>query len=65
MTVEKILGGNASYLRRLGALSAIACGLCAVLGAALVVMEPTGQNAAATAFAAVIALLGAGMASRS
>ena len=65
MTIEKILGGNASYLRRLGALSAIACGLCVVLGTALVVVEPTGENAVATAFAAVIALLGAGMASRS
>ena len=63
--LERVIGPEASYLRRLGALSALLCGACALVGAALAVAQPCAPNFVATALAALITLAGAWMASRS
>lgn len=63
--LESILGPEASYLRRLGALCALFCGACAVLGVALVVAQPGAGNLVATVCALVVALAGAALALRS
>lgn len=63
--LERVIGPEASYLRRLGALSALLCGTCALLGAALAVVQPCASNLAATAISALIALAGAWLARRS
>lgn len=63
--LERVIGPEASYLRRLGALSALLCGACALVGATLAVAQPCASNLAATALAALIALAGALVARRS
>ena len=63
--LERVIGSEASYLRRLGALSALLCGACALIGVVLAVAQPCASNLAATALAALIALAGALVARRS
>ena len=47
MLAEKTVGPGASYLRRLGALSGLLCGIAALLGLVLVVRQPSAENVAA------------------
>lgn len=54
MFAEKIVGPEASYLRRLGALSGLLCGIVALLGLALVALCPTAENVAAVAACAAL-----------
>ena len=61
----RVIGSEASYLRRLGALSALLCGACALIGVVLAIAQPCASNLAATALAALIALAGALVARRS
>ena len=63
--LERVIGSEASYLRRLGALSALLCGACALIGVVLAIAQPCASNLAATALAAPIALAGALVARRS
>ena len=44
MMAEKIVGPEASYLRRLGALSGLLCGIAALLGLVLVARQPSAEN---------------------
>ena len=44
MLGEKILGTDASCLRRFGALSGLLCGTVALLGLLLVTLQPTFEN---------------------
>lgn len=44
MMAEKIVGPEASYLRRLGALSGLLCGIAALLALLLVVQDPSAEN---------------------
>ncbi len=60
MLGEKIVGAEASYLRRLGALSGLLCGACALLGLVLVALQPTVENLGA--LLACAAVSGAGVA---
>ena len=62
---EDVLGPDASYLRRLGVLCAVLCGTCALLGVALMVLEPCAANCAATACALVMSVAGVELARRS
>ena len=63
--LERVIGSEASYLRRLGALSALLCGACALIGVVLAIAQPCASNLAATALAALIALCGAWLVRRS
>lgn len=63
--LENVLGPESTYLRRLGALSALLCGPCALLGVALAVVQPCAANVGATACAAAVALAGAWLSRRS
>ena len=63
--IENVLGPEASYLRRLGALCALLCGACAVLGMVLVAVRPSVDHLVATACALAMALLGMVLARRS
>ena len=63
--LERVIGSEASDLRRLGALSALLCGACALIGVVLAIAQPCASNLAATALAALIALAGALVARRS
>lgn len=63
--IENILGSEASYLRRLGALCALLCGACAVLGLALVAVRPSVDHLVAAVGALAMALAGAALARRS
>lgn len=62
---EDVLGPEASYLRRFGVLCAVLCGACALLGVALMVLQPCAANCAATACALVISVAGVELARRS
>lgn len=44
MLAEKTVGPEASYLRRLGTLSGLLCGIVALLGLVLVVRQPSAEN---------------------
>ena len=63
--IENVLGPEASYLRRLGALCALLCGVCAARGLALVAGRPSGDQLVATVCALAMALLGMVLAWRS
>ena len=63
--LENVLGPEATYLRRLGALSALLCGPCALLGVVRAVVQPCAANVGATACAAAVALAGAWLSRRS
>lgn len=63
--LERVIGSEASYLRRLGALSALLCGACALIGVVLAIAQPCASNFVATALAALVALAGALVARRS
>lgn len=63
--IENVLGPEASYLRRLGALCALLCGVCAVLGLVLVVVRPSVDHLVAAVGALAMALLGVVLARRS
>lgn len=63
--IENVLGQEASYLRRLGALCALLCGACAVLGMVLVAVRPSVDHLVATVCALAMALLGMVLAWRS
>lgn len=58
---EALLGGNASYLRRLGVLTALLCGAGAVLGLGLLLVSPSADVLAATAASALVAGCGAAL----
>lgn len=58
MLGEKILGKDASYLRRLGALCVLLCGCSALLGMVLISVQPDLSNYVATVVALAMALLG-------
>ena len=58
MLGEKILGKDASYLRRLGALCVLLCGCCALLGMVLVSVQPDFSNYVATVAALAMSLFG-------
>ena len=60
MFAEKIVGPEASYLRRLGALSGLLCGIVALLGLALVARQPSAENL--VALLACVGVSGAGFA---
>lgn len=64
MLGEKVLGQEASYLRRLGAQCALLCGVATVFGAAAYLAAPSADTAWATALAAAIAACGAVLARR-
>ena len=63
--IENVLGPEASYLRRLGALCALLCGACAVLGLVLVAVRPSVDHLVATVCALAMALAGMVLARRS
>lgn len=63
--LDDAIGAEASYLRRLGALSATLCGVAAVLGAGLSLAQPCAENLLAAVGAAALALAGAALARRS
>lgn len=63
--IENVLGPEASYLQRLGALCALLCGVCAVLGLVLVAVRPSVDHLLATVWALAMALVGAALARRS
>ena len=63
--IENVLGPEASYLRRLGALCALLCGACAALGMVLVAVRPSVDHLVATVCALAMALLGMVLAWRS
>ncbi len=58
---EALLGRNASYLRRLGALTALFCGAGAALGLGLLLVLPSTDVLAATAASALVAGCGAAL----
>lgn len=58
---EALLGRNASYLRRLGALTALLCGAGAVLGLGLLLVSPSADALVATAASALVAGCGAAL----
>ena len=64
MLGEKILGPDASYLRRLGLMSALLCGLAALLGVGALAIAPTVGVVGAVVLAAAIAVCGALLARR-
>ena len=59
MLGERIVGSEASYLRRLGALSGLLCGTCALLGLVLVALQPSTDNAVALLVCAALSVSGA------
>ena len=59
MLGEKILGADASYLSRLGALSALLCGIATLLGIVLVVLQPDAGSVVAVLACAGLAAVGA------
>ena len=61
---EMVLLGDSAYMRRLGALCALLCGACVLLGVVLVLLEPAPANLAATAGALAMTLLGTWFARR-
>lgn len=63
--VERLLGREASYLRRLGALVALMCGCAAALGLGLSVAAPEAALVPATALSAALAAGGVVLARRS
>ena len=64
MSDELFLMGDPSYLRRLGALCAVLCGVGALLGVALIVLDPGADNLAATIVSLAMALLGVALSRR-
>lgn len=58
MLGEKILGQDASYLRRLGAQCALLCGAAAVFGTVAYWAAPSADTAWATALAMAVAACG-------
>lgn len=64
MLGEKILGQDASYLRRLGALCATLCGAAALLGAVPLALAPDAAVVAAVVLSAALAACGALLARR-
>lgn len=62
MLGERVCGAEAPYLRRLGALSGLLCGAVALLGAVLVVLQPTFENVAALLVCVGIAAAGGAVA---
>ena len=63
--VERLVGRDASYLRRLGTLVAALCGCCAAIGAVLSLATPEAEVVLATAASATLAAGGTLLASRS
>lgn len=61
---DKILGPDATYLRRFGLMCALLCGAAALLGAGTLVIAPTAGVAGAVVLAAIIAACGALLARR-
>ena len=61
---EMTLLGDSTYRRKLGALCALLCGACVLLGTVLVLLEPAPENVTATAGALAMSLLGAWFARR-
>lgn len=59
MPGEKTVDVEVTYLRRLGALTALLCGAAALLGAVLVALEPAPGNVAALVVSACLAVAGA------
>lgn len=59
MLAEKIVGPEAPYLRRLGTLSGLLCGIVALLGLVLVAQQPSAENFVALLVCATIS--GAGL----
>ncbi len=62
MLAERVLGSDASYLRRLGALSCLLCGAVALLGMVLVVLRPAPDNLLALLACVCLAASGAAVA---
>ena len=62
MLAEKIVGPEASYLRRLGALSGLLCGVVALLGLVLVARQPSVENLVALLACATISAAGLALA---
>ena len=58
MLGAQILGADASYLSRLGALSALVCGAAALLGIVLVALQPAAENVVAVLACAGLAAAG-------
>lgn len=58
MLEDTTLGRDVSYLRRLGALSGMLCGSAALLGVALVAMQPSLDNVIALLACAGLAAAG-------
>ena len=54
----KMLDADASYLSRLGALSALLCGVVALLGIVLVALQPAAENVVAVLACAGLAAAG-------
>lgn len=61
---ENALGPEASYLRRLGLLCTVLCGAAALLGVALLALQPCLANLTAAALALALACGGAVVARR-
>lgn len=64
MLGEKILGQDASYLRRLGVLCSLLCGVAAILGVVTLCVSPAADIAWATALAMALAACGVLLARR-
>ena len=58
MLGEKLLGADASYASRLGAMSALVCGVVALLGIVLVALQPAAENVVAVLACAGLAAAG-------
>ncbi|WP_072369534.1 hypothetical protein [Thermophilibacter mediterraneus] len=61
---ETIQSCGDTSLRRLGALGALLCGACAVLGVVLLALEPTAANLVALLLALALAASGCAIARR-
>lgn len=64
MFAERVLGKDGSHQSRLGALSALLCGMCSPLAVVLLVLEPSVSNAVALVVSAAVAAAGAMCAAR-
>lgn len=64
MSDELFLMGDSSYLRRLGTLCSVLCGVGALLGVVLIALDPGADSLAATLISLAMALLGAALSRR-
>ncbi|MDM8271529.1 hypothetical protein [Thermophilibacter provencensis] len=64
MSDELILMGEPSYLRRLGTLCSVLCGVSVLLGVVLIMLDPGVESLVATLVALVMTVLGLALSRR-